>query len=222
MFFADRVHLAPRDRVLEVGPGATPHPGADVFLERRFPEHEAFRQRGGLPRKELNGPVIYYEGEVFPFRDHEFDYVICSHVLEHVVNVEMFLHEIVRVASRGYFEFPTVHYEYLYNFAEHVNLLAHNTGEILWMPKSETTLSEFEPTQQFLRKTLEFGYDDTIQAMKEFFFQGFEWSASIRARRVVRISELVPPESEVPVRSTRAKRVSALDRAKHLWMRIRR
>jgi hypothetical protein len=222
MFFAERVHIAPGDRVLEVGPGATPHQASDVFLEKRFPEHEAFRQRGGLPRKDLNRPVIYYEGDVFPFRDREFDYVICSHVLEHVDNVDMFLNELVRVASRGYIEFPTVHYEYLYNFAEHVNLLAHNMGEILWLPKRETTLSEFEATQQFFRKTLELGYDDTIQAMKELFFQGFEWSVSIRARRVRRISELVPPENEVPVPNRKAKRVSTIDRAKHLWMRIQR
>ena len=222
MFFADRVHLAPEDRVLEVGPGATPHPGSDVFLEKRFPEHEAFRQRGGLPRKELDRPVIYYEGDVFPFRDHEFDYVICSHVLEHVENVEMFLQEIVRVGSRGYIEFPTVHYEYLYNFEEHPNLLAYKNGEILWMIKSETTLLEFEPMQQFLRKTLEAGYDDTIQAMKEFFFHGFEWNTSIKVRHVGRIGELVPPDREIPARTLGAKRISALDRAKQLWMRSRR
>jgi hypothetical protein len=76
MFFAERVHFSSTDRVLEVGPGATPHPGSQIFLEKRFADFEAFRQRGGLPAIELNKPVIYYEGDSFPFGDHEFDYDI--------------------------------------------------------------------------------------------------------------------------------------------------
>jgi SAM-dependent methyltransferase len=221
MFFADRVHLAPGEGVLEVGPGATPHPGSHVFLEKRFPEYEAFRQRGGLPAKELNKPVIYYDGDRFPFRDHEFDYVICSHVLEHVDNVEMFLRELARVASRGYIEFPTIYYEYLYNFDEHVNFVAYKEGELLWMPKKETNLHDFEPMQRFLVKTLESGYDDTIRAMKEIFFHGFEWDTSINARRVRDISELVPPVGEIPIRTSPSRRRSVLDWARNLsaWLR---
>src|SRR6202011_6044269 len=91
-----------------------------------------------------------------------------------------------RVGSRGYLEFPTVHYEYLYNFVEHINLVAYKDSEILWIPIRETTLGDFGPIQQFLRKTLESGYDEVIQAMKESFFQGFEWNVPIRTRRDIR------------------------------------
>jgi SAM-dependent methyltransferase len=196
MFFADRIHFSSTDRVLEVGPGATPHPGSQIFLERRFADFEAFRQRGGLPAIELKKPVIYYGGDRFPFGDQEFDYVICSHVLEHVEHPEKFLQELARVAPRGYLEFPTVYYEYLYNFREHLNLVVHKDGELLWMPKRESTLSEFDPIQQFLRATLEAGYGDILQ-LKESFFQGFEWTESIRARRVNYLSELVPPTVEI-------------------------
>ncbi|MBL0358841.1 MAG: methyltransferase domain-containing protein [Chitinophagaceae bacterium] len=61
-------------------------------------------------------PVVTYDSEVFPFADKEFDYVVCSHVLEHVDNVDQFLSEVQRVGKRGYLEFPTVYYDYLYNF----------------------------------------------------------------------------------------------------------
>jgi SAM-dependent methyltransferase len=200
MFFADRIHFSSTDRVLEVGPGATPYPGSHVFLEKRFAEFEAFRQRGGLPAIELNRPVIYYDGDAFPFRDREFDYVVCSHVFEHVENPEKFLQELGRVAPRGYIEFPTVYYEYLYNFREHLNLVAHRDGELLWMPKRETSLGEFDAIQQFLRATLEAGYGDMLQ-LNESFFHGFEWSESIRARCVNTLSELIPPTVEMKPRT---------------------
>ena len=42
-----------------------------------------------------------------PFKDKEFDYVILSHVLEHVPNLLEFVSEIERVSKAGYIELPT-------------------------------------------------------------------------------------------------------------------
>ena len=70
-------------------------------------------------------------------------------MLEHVDDVELFLNELTRVASRGYLEFPNIYYEYLYSFAEHQNLLQYKDNAILWMPKSETRLVDFDPIQSF-------------------------------------------------------------------------
>ena len=39
----------------------------------------------------------YYDGEVFPFADQEFDAILCNQVLEHVFNPDQFLNEINRV-----------------------------------------------------------------------------------------------------------------------------
>ena len=46
-------------------------------------------------------------GEKLPFKDKEFDYVILSHVLEHIPNVKEFQKELVRIAKSGYIELPT-------------------------------------------------------------------------------------------------------------------
>jgi hypothetical protein len=73
MFFSDRINLLPHDRVLEVGPGAAPHPRSQTFLDMRFTDNEALRQRGWLPGVECTKPVIYYDGGRFPFLDKEFD-----------------------------------------------------------------------------------------------------------------------------------------------------
>jgi ubiquinone/menaquinone biosynthesis C-methylase UbiE len=42
-----------------------------------------------------------------PFKDKEFDFVICSHVIEHVEDFEFFVKELERISSKGYIELPT-------------------------------------------------------------------------------------------------------------------
>ena len=42
-----------------------------------------------------------------PFEDKEFDFVIASHVMEHVEDVEFFISELERISKQGYIELPT-------------------------------------------------------------------------------------------------------------------
>ena len=42
-----------------------------------------------------------------PFKDKEFDFVISSHVAEHVEDISYFLNELARVGKKGYIEVPT-------------------------------------------------------------------------------------------------------------------
>ena len=56
--------------------------------------------------KNLNFTLIY-PNQNLPFKDKEFDYVILSHVLEHVPNIFEFTKEVERVAKAGYIELPT-------------------------------------------------------------------------------------------------------------------
>jgi len=57
----------------------------------------------------------FYKGKNFikisekklPFKDKEFDFVIASHVIEHVEDLEFFLKELERISTKGYIELPT-------------------------------------------------------------------------------------------------------------------
>ena len=57
----------------------------------------------------------FYEGKNFvklekkqlPFDDNQFDFVIASHVLEHVEDYKFFINELERVSNKGYIELPT-------------------------------------------------------------------------------------------------------------------
>lgn len=198
MFFAERIrHLGRGDRVLEIGPGRAPHPRADVLLEYRFELEEAKRQRGGAPELSTSKPVVLYDGGRFPFADGEFDYVICSHVIEHVSDVPAFCAEMFRVGRHGYLEFPTIYYEYLYNFSVHLQLVHFAKGELRYLPKAESGLAVFQPVQAMFYRSLELGYSNLNDDLKTLMFQGVEWHANFPVRRATAIEELVPPFSEL-------------------------
>ena len=42
-----------------------------------------------------------------PFKDKEFDFVVASHVIEHVNDIDFFIKELERVSKKGYIELPT-------------------------------------------------------------------------------------------------------------------
>jgi SAM-dependent methyltransferase len=225
MFFASLIRsIPPHGRVLDVGPGGTPHPRANVLLERDFDAAEAAAQRGHVPALQSDQEIVYFDGGRFPFADDAFDYVICSHVLEHVEDVPAFVGELTRVAPRGYLEFPTIHYEYLYNFRVHRNFLLHAAGEIRWMRKTASPIDAFSPVQDFLRRSLCAGYDETVTSLKEHFFQGFEWTSPLAVREVAALDELAPTSEEFvfPANPLKAPPMGGRELLKELLRRGRR
>ena len=50
---------------------------------------------------------VKLENKILPFKDKHFDFVIASHVLEHVDDPKFFISELERVSSKGYIELPT-------------------------------------------------------------------------------------------------------------------
>ncbi len=214
MFFPQKIiSIQPSDKVLEIGPGATPYFRSDVFLEKKYQTtDELIAQSGRVGVLQTNKKVIYYEGGVFPFDENEFDYIICSNVLEHVDNIDLFLNEVQRVGRKGYIEFPTVYYDYIYNIPEHQNLLFYNEGNILWMPKSDSGIDNFISIQEFFFKTLELGYFDYIESCKDYFFQGFEWHGKIRSIRTQSLNELTYSKSQIQLKlNTSSTNCTAID-----------
>ncbi len=196
MFFPDKIKsIKPDDRVLEVGPGGTPYFRSDVFLEKIFEETDAKEQRGNTPPLQTNKKLVFYEDSTFPFKDNEFDYVVCSHVLEHIPSNELcsFISELQRVATRGYIEFPTIYYDYIYNFPKHLTLLLYDNGIIKYMGKEKTKLNLFSPIQTFFYNSASAGHKSLTQSLKNYFFQGFEWHGTIQAVEVNDINQIVYP-----------------------------
>jgi len=194
MFFPERiVSIKDNDRVLEVGPGGSPHPRSDVLLEKKFNGCDAREQRGGTPALKTEKEVVFYEEKKFPFEDNEFDYVICSHVLEHVPSNEIcnFLSEIQRVGKKGYLEFPTIYYDYIYNFPKHLTFLLYEGGTIKYLGKEQTQIHLFQPVQDFFYNSAVAGHKSLTKSLKEYYFQGFEWQNSINAVEARDVKDVV-------------------------------
>ena len=92
-------------RVLEVGGGHNPHPASQIIVDKFANDNT---HRSGDIKVLKHQQFIEGDGENLPFKDKEFDYVICCQVLEHVENPEKFLQEQFRVAKKGYIEIPSL------------------------------------------------------------------------------------------------------------------
>lgn len=208
MFFPERIKsIGPQYRVLEIGPGSFPHPRSDAFLELDFRTGaEKLAQRGGTPDDAKFGkrPVYYYAGDAFPFADNQFDYVICSHVVEHVENPEAFMREVFRVGQgRGYIEYPMITYEYLYNFDVHLNFVKYQAAQriLSYLPKRDTAFGQFAGVSAIFYKTLQCGWDDLCAGNQELFFEGFEFERPFAVEKAPDLGRLLPPQTLVREKS---------------------
>ena len=86
----------PKWKILDIGCGYRAHPYASVIAD-------------------VQDLSNHYEGKKFikiyekklPFKDKEFDFVIASHVIEHVEDFEFFINELERISRKGYIELPS-------------------------------------------------------------------------------------------------------------------
>lgn len=165
MFFPHLMQIGYRDRVLEIGPGAYPFWRsdccADVFDETSIVDNTQF---GGKGLDTKGKPLFKIEGGKLPFKDKSFDYVICSHVFEHVPSSELplLISEIMRVSRKAYIEFPRPLYDYLYNFDVHLNLMDIVNGHIYCLDKRLTGLSKVGDFQRYAmhhRRATDFSVD---------------------------------------------------------------
>jgi len=70
-----------------------------------------------------NKNFIKINDKKLPFKDKEFDFIISSHVIEHVEDFEFFIKELERISKKGYIELPT-------RFAD--NLIHENEYDHIW------------------------------------------------------------------------------------------
>jgi SAM-dependent methyltransferase len=113
------IPVGPDDLVLDVGSGDKPHWRADVLLDR-YVDAEHRGQRSGRSAAAVTHPLFDADAAAMPFADQAFDYAICSHVLEHVVDPGAVIDELVRVSKAGYIEVPEAASAKILDFPSHL------------------------------------------------------------------------------------------------------
>lgn len=105
--------------VLDVGSGDKPHWRADVLLDR-FIDTAHAGQRSGRAEARISRPMFDADASDMPFDDEAFDYVVCSHVLEHVPDPSAVVAELTRVGKAGYIEVPEASSAKILDFPSHL------------------------------------------------------------------------------------------------------
>ena len=99
-------------KVLDIGCGYTANKNASTIADVQ-----------DLSKFYKDKNFVIIKNDKLPFKDKEFDFVIASHVIEHVENFEFFIKELERISSKGYIELPT-------RFAD--NLIFENKNDHIW------------------------------------------------------------------------------------------
>jgi SAM-dependent methyltransferase len=105
--------------VLDIGSGDKPHWRSDVLLDKYISD-EYGDQRSGDKKTVISRPIFDADAESMPFGDKVFDYVICSHLLEHVIHPGKVIDEIMRVGKAGYIEVPYEGKQKISDFPTHL------------------------------------------------------------------------------------------------------
>ena len=100
-------------KTLDIGCGYTAHEKANHVADvQDFSEYYKGKKT-----------FVKIENKKLPFKDNEFDFVIASHVIEHVEDFPFFISELERIAKQGYIELPT-------RLGD--NLVFENTTDHIW------------------------------------------------------------------------------------------
>lgn len=194
-FFARKFQLgfAPGDLVLDVGSGNDPHPRADVLVDK-FVSDDTERQG----RLVLDRPLVGGDLERLPFRDKAFDFVMASHVLEHVTDPLQAVAELTRVGKRGYVETPAEFGGKLMDLPGHRWYVRLEGDVLVFTGKS---VAMYDDQLNHVAFTLWGAQDDTwmrfFQAHRELFFVEHRWEGALQARVVPPPGELVAEEAFV-------------------------
>ena len=98
--------------ILDIGCGYSAHENANVVCDVQ-----------DLSNYYKEKKFVKLNDKILPFQDKEFDFVVASHVIEHVEDVDTFVSELERVSNAGYIELPTILED---------NLVFENKNDHLW------------------------------------------------------------------------------------------
>jgi uncharacterized protein YbaR (Trm112 family) len=158
-----RLHLLARPgaRVLDIGSGDGPTPAADVLCDR-FVADDAERTASLC----LDRPFVAGDIEKLPFRDKAFDFVYCSHVLEHTTDPGRAVAELQRIARAGYVEVPS----------EYLEKSCKSTPSHLWFVRREEGVLVFRPKPAgVLDEGLNRVFDERLMS-RDPLYTAFHWS----------------------------------------------
>ncbi|HET9494682.1 MAG TPA: methyltransferase domain-containing protein [Chloroflexia bacterium] len=221
--------IGPNDLVLDVGSGHNPNPRSDILCDRYI---EDDTERGGSIHADR--PLIVADGHNLPFKDKAFDYVIASHIIEHMDDPERFCSELQRVSRAGFIASPTELAEHMFYWSFH-KWYVNKTGDRLILHPKVNVPNIFGDLFHYLYEHNPW-YARFHRSLPDMFWMEYEWrdriNIEIRDRSPLNLTDpralkrmVIPRES--PVTSAKRTAVTLADEflpraAKDLITRARR
>ena len=149
-------------KILDIGCGYNANKYANVICDVQ-----------NLSKHYQNKRFIQLTEKKLPFSDKEFDFVISSHVMEHVKELKFFISELERISTNGYIELPTKLED---------NLVFENKNDHIWQMDFNDIENKLTINKriQYIEPVLTVS---TIKKFDEFFRKSLvlelEWSKSI-------------------------------------------
>jgi hypothetical protein len=148
------MNIKSNDLVLEIGPGTCPYWRSDVLADKYEDDEKVDRsQFGGGPQVTDDKPFVLLDGPYLPFANLQFDYLICSQVLEHVPanDLSILVQEFSRVARKVYIEVPRPAFDIVYDFDVHINFIDIVDNRIVYIPKQSTSIDQIRTMTDYCR-----------------------------------------------------------------------
>ena len=121
-----------RGLVVEVGGGQSPHPRADLVVEKYVADD--FERPGGR-RFSFAKPLVVGDGHRLPLATQSIAYTVASHVLEHATDPVRFAAELARVGAGGFVQVPSRESELTYGWPFHPWLIDLEDGVLVFTPR---------------------------------------------------------------------------------------
>lgn len=138
-----KLSIAPEWVVLDVGSGHRPNRRANVLIDNELNETE---HRSGKKAQVPPDKIMVLGNALnMPFKNNEFDFIIASHIAEHIDDPEQFCKELARVGKRGYIETPGTMDEFFLNEPFHKWMVKKNGNYLIFKEKKN-----FKPFSDFL------------------------------------------------------------------------
>jgi SAM-dependent methyltransferase len=168
------------DLVLDIGSGGWPFKRAN-HLADKYPDDTTHRVEVMVRDQR---PFFEVDLQRLPFDDQAYDFVFCSHVLEHLDNPGQAIRELMRVGRRGYIEVPTRLSDVMFNFTRLPN---HHRwhGMVLGNTLVLTEWNEWERRDlgnhffNALHSEYQNAFQDFFERNRDLFFASYRWKDAI-------------------------------------------
>ncbi len=184
------LHIAPHDKVLEVGSGNRPRRRSNVLCDRYIGDNT--QRSGGDQLVVDDRPFVVADVASLPFKDKSFNYVIASHILEHVDDPVAVAAELMRVAEAGYIETPSELSERLFGWSFHKWMVHREDDTLVMRPRAEESAFGEYFHRAYASDRL---FTEFVDTHYDEFFVRYEWKGVIHIR--------VDRSTDAPVRFNR-------------------